>query len=85
MSYKHFNAVKQHLQRQDSQMGTVRKKMTLINDAFGAVRLAAATGGQSLAESAGIKAPLSIIVIALFKCCYVIFFGFICYCVTLQI
>lgn len=35
MSYKHFNAVKQHLHRQDSQMGTVRKKVPLINDAFG--------------------------------------------------
>lgn len=82
MSYKHFNAVKQHLHRQESQMGTVRKKVTLINDAFGAVMLDLATRGQPLIDNAVIKALLSIIVVALFKCSFVIVFTFICYCVT---
>lgn len=54
-------------------MGTVRRKMTLINDGFGAAMLDVATRGQSLIDNTGIKAPLSIIVIALFKCSYVIF------------
>lgn len=56
MSYKHFNAVKQHLHRQASQMGTVRKKVPLINDAFG-VMLYVATRGQTLIYNAVIGAP----------------------------
>lgn len=48
-----------------------------LYDAFEAVILDVATRGQSLTDNAGINAPLSIIVIALFKCSYVIFFAFV--------